>query len=572
MKVELPRIQNNKNKHNNNPQKPSFKGPIDGAITGTLAMLDTNAMANAFYLDLGSMVLPRTYVDGKRNKYAGAETFIRELASTFVTCLSAGVFAVGITKIANKMIDKTNPINTASWYTKDGIKTLTEAWNNSNNSTEKFVTNILENTNGIDGKTNKNFKDIKWDKVEWFECDKWEKLKWKNPKYNGIQNKLKTKEGIIKTLTELIEDKTVDRKDAKNILKITETRITNAFGINRSVNVSINKKNFGTSLENLLRDTHDIGKDIFTNKNINIEKTFNKIAKINKVKAYGALALSSTIGLLSQHLNRKLTEKRTGQKGFVGTTDFSQTPQKQNTINNHKNTTIANTQKTLKTDFYKKINKDNSFTFKQNPQIKTNEQPKEKGLLAKKLLASAGIVGLALGVMKVKSPKDFARKLEFIGPVSTGNAIKTVYTATLVGRFMASADSTELRESVTRDYLGFLNWLVLGGFAAKGAANIMDKKREYLFNEANANIKPKSMLGKVKHWLGDVQLKTHAEIAAKGGDMMKKNIKKLNIAHTAGLAYSTIMLGFALPMLNVFVTNKKEKERLTNKDKKAFSN
>ena len=97
-----------------------------------------------------------------------------------------------------------------------------------------------------------------------------EKIKWKNPKYNGIQNKLKTKEGIITTLTEIIDDKTVDKKDAKNILKITETRITNAFGINRNVNVSINKKTFGTSLENLLRDTHDIGKDIFTNKNIKL--------------------------------------------------------------------------------------------------------------------------------------------------------------------------------------------------------------------------------------------------------------------------------------------------------------
>ena len=67
MKVGLQHIYNNEHtkKHTNNKQNTSFGGPLDSAITSTLAMLDTNQMANAFYLDLGSMVLPRTYVDGK---------------------------------------------------------------------------------------------------------------------------------------------------------------------------------------------------------------------------------------------------------------------------------------------------------------------------------------------------------------------------------------------------------------------------------------------------------------------------------------------------------------------------
>ena len=66
--------------------------------------------------------------------------------------------------------------------------------------------------------------------------------------------------------------------------------------------------------------------------------------------------------------------------------------------------------------------------------------------------------------------------------VTSGNVIKTVYASTLIGRFLASDNKRELKETVTRDYFGFLNWLVLGGFAAKGVANLLDKKQENLFN------------------------------------------------------------------------------------------
>ena len=67
-------------------------------------------------------------------------------------------------------------------------------------------------------------------------------------------------------------------------------------------------------------------------------------------------------------------------------------------------------------------------------------------------------------------------------------------------------------------------------------------------------------MGNVKHWLNDVQLKTHSEIASKGKDFAKKNLWKLNVAHIAGLAYSTVMLGIALPLMNIIVTNHKMKK------------
>lgn len=575
MLVKPLNIQNNNNLRSNAEQKKykknrmdiSFKGPLDGALTGTLAMLDTNPTANAVLLDLGSMVAPRSYIDGKRNKYAGFETFVREFSSTIITCLSAGIFALGISKLTNKMIDKSTKINTSSWLTKDGMETLENAWGRSEGNHKKYVTNVLDKLSGFDGKDKKSFKNIDWENVEWFEEDKWNKINWKNKNYNNVQNRLKSRDGIIDTLSEIMTDKNIDKKDAKNILNIAEMRITNALGVNRDIEVSVGEKNFKTSLTNLLRDTYDMGKDVFSTNKISSKKIIKKISKINKIKAYGALTLSSFIGLMAQHVNRKITEKRTGKKGFVGTTDFNEINSNNKNIlveKNNRNNGIAFTNKkdNFVNNFYGAINnvkRDEKISTK-NP-IKQEEKQNKTKLFAEKLVASAGIIGLALGVMKVKSVKDFARKLEFTGPVSTGNAIKTVYTSTLVGRFMASDDSTELRESACRDYLGFLNWLVLGGFAAKGTANLLDKKRENLFNEVQTDKPRKGMLGNLKHWLNDVQLKTHSEIASKGKDFAKKNIWKLNVAHLAGLTYSTVMLGVALPLMNIMITNHKMKNK-----------
>jgi len=60
---------------------------LDGAITQTLITIDTNPMVNAAFVDVFSMVAPRTYVDTKkRNKYAGAETFFREIRLMLPQC------------------------------------------------------------------------------------------------------------------------------------------------------------------------------------------------------------------------------------------------------------------------------------------------------------------------------------------------------------------------------------------------------------------------------------------------------------------------------------------------------
>ncbi len=488
----------------------AFKGPLDGAITGILRTCDTSEMVNAVGLDIGAMVIPRAYYDTKaRNKYAGCETFIREISGTFINCLAAGIFAKYISKVASQDIMPDVKINPKSWYTKASLATLKEAWDKSGNI-KGYVKNVFENLSGRDGHNINEFKNINWSKIDWIDEKRWEKIKWNNEEYKNIQDKLKTKEDFTKTFVKLIEDKNITDNDRKNILKLMEHRLTNALGAGRDTEVKIGDKTLCAKLENILRDSHDMAKDIFTNKEVNTEAAIKKIAKINKIKAFGAIAGASLLGITNQYINRKITEKRTGKKGFVGEVDFTSSFRK--------------------------------------------ERKKDNFLWLKKTLASAGMAGMVISVMRVKNLKDFARKLEFTGPITSGNAIKTVYAFNIIGRFMAADNGTELRESMTRDYFGFLNWLVFGGFAAKGVANLLDKKGEHLFNYTK---KGKGL----KHWLNDMSLKTHNEIASKGKDFAKNNIWKLNLAHACGLAYSAITLGILLPMVNAKMTKYKSRKK-----------
>lgn len=503
------------NKYDIRHRQQNFNGLLDGALTGTLKMLDTNEMANAVLIDVGAMVVPRTYYDAKkRNKDAGAETFFRELSGTFINCLSAGLLAGVIAKVAGKKVMPDVKINPNTWFSKDSVHVLKGAWDGADSNVEKYVQNVLDNLEGRDYKNLKSFKNINWNNVEWHDQKHWKDIFWNNTGFVGIGENLKSKDGIVKTMTQLITDKTITKRDKENALNIMRARITNALGAERDMHVKIGEHKLSASLENILRDTYDMGRKVLTNKDINVDAALKKIAKVNKIKIFGALAGASALGLTNQYINRKITEKRTGKKGFVGDVDYGQ-------------------------------NKADKV-----------EKREHKNLWLKKIAASAGMIAMVIAVMKVKNPKDFVKKLEFTGPVTSGNAIKTVYASTIVGRFLAADNSTELRESVTRDYFGFLNWLVFGGFAAKGMANLLDKDCQNLFN-----IK-KDGKG-VKHWLNDLSLKTHAEIAAKGKEFAKKNIWKLNAAHVAGLAYSAITLGILLPMINDKMTRykaRKEKE------------
>lgn len=495
--------------YNNTPQTqlrtPNFRGPIDAPLTQGLAALSTNPMLNASLVDVFAMGLPRTIVEYKeRNKYAGFEMAFREFTGTFIACFSAGLFGQMINKTMSKRIQPEIKVNENSWASNNTIDVL----NQINKSGKNYSKNLFNSLSGLNKNEEQAWNKINWDKIEWYDKEAWNNLKWDNKDFEGVHNKIKSEKSIIETFDKLISDEKLSKNDSKNLQNILTERVINAVGTESNITLKSGDKSITSTVQNILRDSIDMGKNVFSANES--EKTIVKLKKLNKVKTLGALTLSIVLALTNQAINRYITQKRTGSKEFVGNMDYE----------NH----IGNNSQT----------------------------DKKKNLNFNKVLASAGFVAMLAKVMNIKNTKDFFKKLEFTGPTTSGNAIKTVYGALILGRFFASKDNTELRETVVRDYLGFLNWLVLGGFVAKGVGNLLDKDRKDLFNT--------SKKGKgVKHWLNDVSLKTHSEIVAQGGKDIKKNLRKLNVAHISGLAYSALMLGILLPKLNISMTKHKQK-------------
>ena len=317
---------------------------------------------------------------------------------------------------------------------------------------------------------------------------------------------------VIDKLTNLITNKSLDKEVNKKTLTEVQDEIINLLGADNSIKIKSGKNEVSSNLTHALRDIVDSGKNIFFAETKHApNEIISKLKRMNNLRIGVAIPLSMTLAITNQYLNRYLTKKRTGIDNFVGENDYAQ-----------------------------------NVAFK-------NEKKKEKGLWLKKLLSAGIFVLMLTKVMGVKKPVDFIKKLEFDGPATSGNAIKTIYGTLILGRIFASKDSTELRETNVRDYLGFLNWLVLGGFVAKGIGQMLDKKQEKLFNV--------SQKGKgIKHWLQNVSLKSQKEIIAQGGNV-KKNLRKLNIAQMSGIAYSAIMLGVLLPKLNIWMTRGKRSNK-----------
>ena len=193
----------------NNINNTTFRGPLDGTLTNILRACDTNEMVNAVGLDVGAMVIPRSYYDTKaRNEFAGAETFFREISGTFINCISAGLFAKIISNIASKFVMKDVKTNPASWYSKASLDTLQDVWNTKKEeSTRAYVENMFEHLSGRDGYNINSFKDINFNNIEWVDEKVWDKINWKNEKYKGVQSKLKTREDLLIRLPSLLRTK-----------------------------------------------------------------------------------------------------------------------------------------------------------------------------------------------------------------------------------------------------------------------------------------------------------------------------------------------------------------------------
>ncbi len=318
---------------------------------------------------------------------------------------------------------------------------------------------------------------------------------------------------IKEKFVEIIKNPSLDKKSRKQTIKNLEDNMIQALKADNNITVENDTKSYSDNLSHIVRDIIDVSQNVFFKEGANPKLIIEKLKTLNNSRIAIAMPLSMLLAITNQFINRSLTKKRTGIDNFVGENNY---------------------EKNVKGK---------------------NEIKKEKGLWVKKALSAGVFLSMLSSVMGLKKPSDIIKKLEFSGAATGGNAIKTIYGTLILGRIFASKDSTELRETNVRDYLGFLSWLVLGGFVAKGVGQILDPKKANLFNI--------SKQGKgVKHWLSNISLKSQKEIIAQGGNI-KQNLRKLNIAQLSGIAYSAIMLGVLLPKLNIWMTKHKKN---TNKN------
>ncbi len=247
---------------------------------------------------------------------------------------------------------------------------------------------------------------------------------------------------------------------------------------------------------------------------------FVKSLRHNKtVSTLIGLGICSAICMSIQPFNRWLTKKRTGEDGFVG-------------VENKKS--------------------DNSPKFKA-------------------LKTALGIAFPIFAVSTIGRPSDLLSNIQFNSKVPTLNQFKLIYGLTIGSRFMSSRDSNELRESVIKDTLGFINWLILGGVVSKLTARGLGGKE--LINNPIKQEGKKGIKYAAK-WLTKASVKSFDEVLlpaskelTKNGRLLKfpelfKNaapdvkskVMKLAFSQVAGYLYSGIVLGVGISKLNITIT------------------
>ena len=505
--------------------------------TQVLRCLNTNPAIGATFVDIASMSAPRTIIDFSRSPDAGVETGIREFSCTSnhvligaYGLLAASLFSVGLN---NKYKVKANRV----FANFDNIDTLGTIWSDAVKSNsgatpvqlrkiffEDVLKNIAGNAQNAEGKVQRIPVDSKSIRHAVTEISSYID---KNPEKYTLPKKI------------------------HNRIKSILTYSTNAesdFLITSSKNSAV------SDLDGLIKNTFSMGKvfsepkvlsefksspDILTNK-------FIKSLKSSKLKSsLIGVAMAVAIGSVIQPFNVWLTKKRTGKEGFVGVEGCKQ---------------------------------DKSTKFK-----------------ILKGLSAAGFTAFAYStivdnVFKTPIKKQFGQllnRLQFNGLVPSIPQLKTVYAFTIASRLIAARDKNELRESATKDFLGYVNWLILGDFTQKIVASasgknltIYDEKKHgksFLSKVFNQKVKTHDeILFEELKKLG-IDYKTLCSVDGKmlsPKDLIKKFADKLpdlksrlrskNIAQFSGYLYSAAVLGIFIPKLNIYITNKLNKK--DNKD------
>ena len=526
---------------------PQFKSAID---TG-LRYLATNQAVGANGVDLCSMVAPRTTIDFvQRGPAAGLETLRREIMGT-VNDSCIGLFGAGAGWLVAQSLNKKFGLNVNKIFTAP--ETL----------------NILAENKSQQIKENKSQLD-------------YIKATLENVKAYNPDSKTADKDGYTRISKEKIDevakylDESLNNKVDFNVWTKEKTsksrevlmnKITESTGAQSEyILESLDKKSVSkTNLKSLLNDIYIVSdsfnkdkvKDAFAEQiksgnAVKDNKFIKDISKFMKTRSAIGFGIATAIGLSVQPINMYLTKLKTGSDGFVGVEGRS---------------------------------KDNSAGFK-----------------AIKAVSSAAFFSMILSTLNMspikflKSPAKFMEKMSFNGKMPTINQLKGLYGLTIISRIFSTRDKDELRESLTKDTLGYVSWLILGDIVNKLVADGLDKSTiNYRANSKNAGKFKRSFNGSLKtrdevlvETLANNGISTtkteNGKVLNKSFNEMvkdldklpealkkttKKRLRTLNIAQVAGYLTASLVLGLGIPNLNIYITNTLDKKRKAEQAKLA---
>ena len=547
---------------------PSFKNGMvvntlaKPAVTGFFRYLHASPVAEIVGLDFATMVAPRTISDTKQNPVYGVETFFKEMFPIIPNPFLPGIVAGAL--IAKRGYKGLYANSTTldglhkAWQTADPnkqfpVKNPNKPFSMSKRMeqfkfAQKYAEEALIKTEGFVGTEYKHLRD---------------------------GNKL-TKQGkrLAKRMAALMVGDNNDKVVEKRLKKITE-KYTALTGAEDNLKVKLGE-GYTTNARMHFRDVVTAGRKLFTEvAPKELEAEVKSLKKFSKTRTAQAITSAIIFGSSIQWLINKTSSLLTGKKGFTGYKDF--------------------TEGQVKVDIPKeeadKIRKENRAE-----------------LIRGKIYATAGMLGIMAttmgavgkkgiihfngageyvkkgifnkdaftnfvkkGIVDKKSIGKFLKNLEIKDRFAHMDVIRGVYGSILISRFWASREKPELKVDVAKNYLGYLNWLVLGPFVAKGIASAFDKGSKTFMN-GEVNKKAKGMFGKVGSWLGDVSQKSPLEFKHAIKDMPKsqKLIKTAvyNGSKIGGLAWSALALGFGVPLVvNNFIINKDREKQLATPEK-----
>lgn len=536
-------------KQNINSQQnstPEFKG----AGSAFLQYLATNQAVGANAVDVAFMVIPRTASDTiRRGPVAGLETGRREASGTAnhslvgVYGITAGAIAASLMGIDRKYNTNVNKIMTAP-ETLNILAEAKAAQISGNKSQLEYLENVLSHVEAFSPQSAKANKE---GYVKLSDKTIERVAKFLDQTINDMPNMSKKKLGksdLTKAIEAAVNMITEDTAEQTNILLRSSSDLPNS------------QTNLNALMEDICTSSNAFNKDkvkkafeeqIKSGQGIKENAFIKKLSRFKKIKSIAGFAIAAGIGMSIQPLNMYLTKKKTGQDGFVGVEGRT---------------------------------KDTSTGFK-----------------ILKGVSAAGFGAMVLGTLHT-GLKGFMDKMAFKGFWPTIDQLKGVYGLTIISRLFSARDKDELRESLTKDTLGFLSWLVLGDIVNRMTAEALDKSvldrkspevanknfigraygsilktRDEIIIEALANngiSSTKEENGKVvakkfKELMKDLEKISNKEVV----ETTKKRIRTLNKAQLAGYLFSGLVLGLGIPNLNIYITNKLDKKRKAQAAEKA---